>query len=103
MHIHIVDRLFKAEVKNMEGIRVLGIHPAILISIGICFVILAWVLFKEKCIEALTRMVVGGIIIYCLNGVMPQYAVGINGMSLICSGILGIPGVAMLYIVGAIV
>lgn len=80
-----------------------GIHPAILISIGVCFVILAWILFKEKFIEALVRMLVGGMIIYSINGILPQYAIGINGISLVCSGLLGIPGVAMLYLVGAIV
>ena len=80
-----------------------GIHPVILISIGICFVILLWVLFKEKFIEALVRMMVGGIIIYCINGMLPQYAIGINSVSLVCSGLLGIPGVAMLYIVSAMV
>ncbi|WP_070000660.1 pro-sigmaK processing inhibitor BofA family protein [Cellulosilyticum sp. I15G10I2] len=80
-----------------------GIHPAILISIGICIVILLWVLLKEKFIQAVVRMIVGGILIYFLNGLLPQYAIGINAISLTCSGILGIPGVAMLYIVGAVV
>ncbi len=80
-----------------------GIHPAILISIGVCIVILLWVLFKEKFIQVVVRMIVGCIVIYGLNGLLPQYAIGINAISLGCSGILGIPGVAMLYIVGAIV
>jgi len=80
-----------------------GIHPAILICMGICFMILLWVLLKEKFIEGILRMIVGGILIYCINSVLPQYALGINGISLGCSGVLGIPGVAMLYIVNAII
>ncbi|MDF2879099.1 MAG: sigmaK-factor processing regulatory BofA [Clostridia bacterium] len=80
-----------------------GIHPAILISMGICIIILLWVLFKEKFVEVTARAIVGGVIIYCINGILPQYAIGINAMSLGCSGLLGIPGVAMLYIMGMMV
>lgn len=80
-----------------------GIHPAILICMGICFMILLWVLLKEKFIEGIARMIVGGILIYCINSMLPQYAIGINLISLGCSGVLGIPGVAMLYIVNTIV
>lgn len=66
-------------------------------------IILFWVLFKEKFIQAVIRIMVGGIIIYYINGILPQYAIGINAVSLGCSGILGIPGIAMLYILVAIV
>ena len=80
-----------------------GIHPAILICMGICFVFLLWILFKEKFIEAVMRAIVGGVLIYCINSVLPQYAIGLNAMTLSCAGLLGIPGVAMLYIVGAVI
>ena len=80
-----------------------GIHPAILICIGICVVTLLWILLKEKFIEIIVRAIVGGILIYCINNVLPEYAIGVNALTLSCSGILGIPGVAMLYIVGAVV
>jgi inhibitor of the pro-sigma K processing machinery len=70
---------------------------------GICFMLLLWILLKEKFIEGIARMIVGGILIYTINSLLPQYAIGINLISLGCSGVLGIPGVAMLYIVGIMV
>lgn len=79
-----------------------NIHPAILMGIGICLVMLLWILLKEKFIQAIMRVILGIIIIYYLNALLPQYAIGLNIVSLSCSGMLGIPGVAMLYLVGSI-
>lgn len=89
--------------RRLQGGRYMGINPVILICIGICVMILMWVLFQELFIKLLSRVVIGAIIIYSINEVLPQYAIGINAMTIGCSGVLGIPGVVMVYILGGIV
>ena len=84
----------------MEGSHMIVEHSAIMMCIGICTILLFWVLFREKCLEVIARIIVGCIIIYFVNKVVPQYAIGINALSIICSGLLGVPGVGMLYMIG---
>lgn len=77
----------------------MGVHPILLISLGICILFLLLVLFQEKLISFLIRGILGGLLIYAINLLFPEYAIGINFFTLGCSGLLGIPGIATLYIV----
>lgn len=52
-------------------------------------------------LKCITRACIGAVLIYGVNMVLQYfglaYLVGINGFTLFCSGILGVPGVGLLY------
>lgn len=73
-------------------------NPIIFIGIGICMILLLWVLFKEAMLNIIGRVVIGGVIIYFANQLFPQYTVGFNEISMVCAGVLGVPGIVMLYV-----
>ena len=78
----------------------MNIHPAIIISLVICLMMLIWVIGKEYIIRILLRTVVGGCIIMGLNMILPStFYIGLNVLTLAVAGILGIPGVGLLYII----
>lgn len=71
---------------------------------GMCGLVLLIVLFKRKfqgLLYFLLRMVAGAIIFLWINSILAgqgiAVSVGLNAISLLTSGILGIPGVALLY------
>ncbi len=70
----------------------------ILIAIGICTLILLWVLFEKQINYLLTNTIGGVIIIYFVNSIWVQGSIGINVLTLSISALLGIPGIVMLYI-----
>ena len=78
------------------------IHPFIMMCMGICVIALCWILFQEKCIKVTAQAIVGCLVIYCVNQLIPQYAIGINAISIICTGLLGIPGATLLYVLNGI-
>lgn len=55
----------------------------------------------EWLINFLFRAVVGSVLIYCINMAVTSYgiqiAVGINPVTVLTSGFLGFPGIALLY------
>lgn len=74
------------------------------IIISMCFIILLIVLMKQRAellLNFLIRGIVGGMIICAVNKVMisqqMEILVGLNPYTVLTSGFLGIPGVAMLY------
>ena len=81
----------------------MDINPMIIIFLGICGVILIWVLFNDLCIKFVERALVGGLMIYGVNLLIPQVAIGINALNITMAGVLGIPGVIMMYTVGYLV
>ncbi|PHV70034.1 hypothetical protein CS063_12885 [Sporanaerobium hydrogeniformans] len=80
-----------------------GIHPFIALCMGICLIVLCFILFEEKCIKVVAQAIVGCLVIYCINQIVPQYAIGINAVSIACGGLLGVPGVTLLYILNSLV
>lgn len=75
----------------------------IFICIGICIVILVWILFGKQLFNLLVNGVAGFIIIYCINGLLPAYAIGVNILTMGIATLLGIPGVITLYIITMII
>lgn len=82
---------------------------AMWILAGVCVTILFLILLKQKMqflLEFLLRTGVGAAIILVVNNVFLQWGiptlVGLNFWSLLTSGILGIPGVAVLFVVSSV-
>lgn len=74
-------------------------NAIILISIIICVVALLWEIYEDKLSKLVLRILMGAVVITVVNLILPQYAVGINLITLGCSGILGLPGVVTLYMI----
>lgn len=75
-----------------------------LVIIGMLFIVIFIGAVRRKIewiINFVLRMVLGTIVIYFINHVLQYYSmdisVAINPISILVSGFLGIPGVAMLY------
>ena len=76
-----------------------SISPIIMFFIGICVVMLIWILAKDIIMTISIRALVGTLLIIFVNSFIPsQHQIGVNFISILCSGVLGIPGVAMLYL-----
>ena len=74
------------------------------ILVAVCGLVLFIVLFKRKfqwLIHLFLRMATGAISVLWINSILAgqgiAVSVGLNLISLLTSGILGIPGVALLY------
>ncbi len=75
----------------------------IFICIGICIAILVWILFGKQIFNFIINGVAGFIIIYCINGLLPTYAIGINLLTMGVASLLGIPGIITLYIISMMI
>ncbi|MEG1637245.1 MAG: pro-sigmaK processing inhibitor BofA family protein [Cellulosilyticaceae bacterium] len=81
-----------------------NIHPIILICIGLCMLMLICVMGKDFLLKFLGKILIGVVIILVMNRVLPEtLAVGINFITMLCMGALGIPGVIMLYLVNFLI
>ena len=94
-------------IKEKENI--VDIKMSIQILAGVCGVVLSIVLLKQKMqffLEFLLRAGVGAVMILGVNHILLQqgilWSVGINILSLLTSGTLGIPGVALLFAILAL-
>lgn len=74
---------------------------------AVCAIVLMIVVFRTKIeliINVILRSVLGTIAIYCINGLLAwagvSVMVGINPITVLTSGILGFPGVALLFGIG---
>ncbi|MHC1749106.1 MAG: pro-sigmaK processing inhibitor BofA family protein [Cellulosilyticaceae bacterium] len=75
----------------------------IIAAILVCVIMLCWVLWGRQILTIIGRMLLGGVVIWGVNMLVPiGMKIGINFISLACAGALGLPGVAMLYIVNII-
>lgn len=82
----------------------IGNNSVIIMAIIVCVIVLCLILFKEQIITIIGRMIIGGAAIWGINMLVPiGVKVGINVISLACAGALGLPGVAMLYIINLII
>lgn len=80
------------------------IHPIILICIGLCTFMLVCAMGKEFLLTLFGKMLIGIIMILGINMVVPEtLTVGINLITILCTGILGIPGVITLYLINLII
>ena len=58
----------------------------------------------EKILDILLRVILGVLVIFFVNGMLETLGiprvVGVNGMSVLTCGILGFPGLVVLYLFG---
>lgn len=77
-----------------------SVHPIILVCIGLCTVMLICAMGKRFLVDFFGKMLVGLALILGINLIVPEtFAIGINIITMVCAGILGIPGVIMLYLI----
>ncbi len=67
--------------------------------IVVCALMLIWSIWKKELLTLIVKIGVGMIIIWTTNLILPTIALGINGITVGVVGILGIPGIIMLYII----
>jgi len=86
----------------------MDVIQSIQILAGVCGVVLLVLLLKKKMrffLDFLLRTGIGAVTILWVNSVLSQQglqiAVGLNFWSLLTSGSLGIPGVALLFAISA--
>lgn len=79
-------------------------YISVLIIASVCMLVLLIVAFrkrKEWIINFVLRMVTGTMAIFFVNGFLVSkgiaIAIGVNPMTILTSGILGFPGLIMLY------
>lgn len=94
-------------IKEKE--KVMDIKVSMQILAGVCGVVLLMLLLKQKMqvfLEFLLRLGVGTVTILWMNHILLKqgirWSVGINFWSLLTSGILGIPGVLLLFVILAL-
>lgn len=77
----------------------LGIHPALVISLCICGALLVVVVFEEYLTKFLKRGVLGCATILVVDLVMPSSLVlGWSLWTVLGACLLGIPGVVLMYV-----
>ena len=65
----------------------------------VCVIMLFWSLWKRQLVTIIIKMIMGMAIIGAVNLILPTIAIGINGLTVGVTGILGIPGIIMLYVI----
>ncbi|WP_054742736.1 pro-sigmaK processing inhibitor BofA family protein [Cellulosilyticum ruminicola] len=71
------------------------------VTIGVIMGI--WYLCRDFICKVLGRVLIGIVMIIAVNIILPQYAIGLNWISMGCACVLGAPGVVTLYIVNAVI
>lgn len=64
----------------------------------LCIVMLIWSIWKKELLTIVIKTMVGMGIIWLVNRFIPALAIGINVITVGITGILGLPGIIMLYI-----
>ncbi len=64
---------------------------------------LIYYLFKKQLKTISLNIVLGVVIIYVINMIYPSISIGINPITIISMGMMGGPGIAMLYIAKIII
>lgn len=65
----------------------------------VCIVMLIWSIWKKELLTIVIKTAVGMGLIWIINVLIPTLAIGINLITVGVAGILGIPGIIMLYII----
>ena len=74
-------------------------EQVIIAFILVCLVMLFWSLWKRQVVTIIIKVVAGMGIIWVVNLILPTIAIGMNWITVGVTGILGIPGIIMLYII----
>lgn len=90
-------------MKKVKGYK-MGNAGGVLAILGVCLIVLIIGALGRKVewlVNFILRAVMGTIGIYCLNYLLASrqiaVAVGINPLTILTSGVLGFPGIAVLY------
>ncbi len=81
----------------------MDIQQMISVGIGVSIILLFWFLCRDFICKIIERVFLGLMLIFVVNIMIPQYAVGFNWITIGCAGALGVPGVTTLYIVNALI
>ena len=75
-----------------------------LIIIGVCLLVIVFAIFFKKIkwlVNFVFRALLGIVLLYCINSVLVNFGVkqvpGINEINVTSIGLLGMPGILMLY------
>lgn len=79
--------------------RTVNSEQVIIVFILVCLIMLFWSLWKRQVVTIIIKVVAGMGIIWAINLLLPTIAIGMNGITAGVTGILGIPGIIMLYII----
>lgn len=71
----------------------------IIVLIIACMIMLLWSLWKKELLGIICKVIIGTGIIWVINLIFPTIAIGINGITAAIIGVLGIPGLIMLYLI----
>lgn len=79
------------------------IHPAILVSLGFCFILLIYIIFEEHMGGIIKRGGLGCATIMVVNYFVPPYiALALNGWTIALACLFGIPGILGIYFIKVI-
>ena len=67
--------------------------------IVVCLIMLVWSIWKKQLLTMTIKVILGLGIVWITNLLLPNIAIGINAVTAGVVGILGIPGIIMLYII----
>lgn len=77
----------------------LNIHPAILIGLGICFILLIWTLWEGQVVKKVIQGFIGVVTLYIGNLLLPTtMMLEINYIHIIIALVFGLPGAIILFI-----
>lgn len=81
----------------------MDVQEIVFASVTVGIVLGIWFLCREFICKVMGRILLGILLIVTVNLVIPQYAIGINWLSMGCAGVLGVPGVVTLYVINAVI
>lgn len=76
------------------------IHPAIINGFIFCTILLIGVIFDQYLLRWIKNGVIGVVCIYVCDLFLPiTWQVGISVLTVLCTALLGIPGILILYLI----
>lgn len=76
------------------------IHPVIINCLMVCGVLLVGVIFDEYVLKWIRNGIIGVACIYICDLFLPAiWQVGISGLTVLVTVLLGVPGILMLYLI----
>lgn len=77
-------------------------QQVIIALIFVCILMLIWSVWRKQLLTIIIKVVVGMGIVWLVNLLFPFIAIGLNGITAGVIGILGLPGIIMLYVINAL-
>ena len=75
----------------------IAIHPAIIMSLGMCIVLLIITVFEGKWLKLLQRATFGMLLLVAIQYFIPAIGLGLHWWSVAIACIFGVPGIAIMY------